>query len=416
MDIPCRVIKKAIPAIDMALLVRVLGIGFGVLTLLVLYRFSAYLYERTPNKNSFVSTSMPFLLMLVATNFPFAFWSFIGMETSFYLLILLSSVYFFTKYLLDDRGRLRNLLLSSLLLVLATMTRPETYVMPVCYLGFILFREKRDRFKPVALFLLPYLVVFLPYFVWRYQYFGYLFPNTYYSKVAGGSKALSLVGLKYLARGGVRHFVFLAFIASKIIRRGRRLGIVDYYLLALLVAWVGIIIYTGADHLKVPRFFVDMLPFMYLFSFDEIGLFAHWLGERSARTLRMKPRPALKRLTLLVLSVVGAIGYYCNRPIVDMLGIVDPVIAHNPRFDPGKGPKDHNRHDTEYVLSKKPKYIFLRSFAPTEEEFLTGPRRMPAIDILKNYFPNNDHEYMVLELEGNKYALYRRREAPRSAS
>ena len=452
-------IKKLFSRADLVALARYLGVCFGALAIGTLNKFSTYLSDRTIDDTS-TRRSIPFALLLVAANFPLIFWSFSGMETTFYVFLIVMSTYFFSKYLLEDDAPLPMLLYASVFQVFACMTRPETYLLPVCSLAFIAAREKRAGLRAVAIFLVPFLVIFLPYFIWRYKYFGYLFPNTYYAKVGGGSLGLSLQGLTYLKNGAIPHLTILAFVVGKMVRRRQTLTIADYYLLSIIAIWVVTIVYTGADHFIELRFFVYMLPFMYLFALDEIGVFADGVAGRISRVFRSRHRPIFGHAAIMIISlttflalfyynsmgvasterfgrhladswgllgkwlqqntevgdviatpVVGAIGYYCNRTIVDMLGIVDPVIAHGPRAEPGQGPKDHDRYDSEYVLSRKPQYIYLLSFAPTEKAFLQEKSWIPAIEDLKRHFPNRHYEYGVVRIGPHYYGLYRRLEA-----
>ena len=379
------------------------------------------------------------------------------METGLYLLLLMGSTYFFCRYLTGRRQPVTDLLLSSLPLVAASMTRPETYVFPVVNLGFILAKERSGRLRAVTVFLLPFLVIFVPYYLWRYQYFGYPFPNTYYAKVGGGSLLLSLQGLRYLLRGMLPHLVLGAFIIGRILRSRHCFTATDRYLLSMLFVWMGITIYTGADHFAELRFFVYMLPFIYLLCVREIQTFTDYLGRRASKPLGTGGEWILKTLAVYVVCVVsfltlfysysmgpaatrvfgkhlagqwallgrwleqntlpgdkiatpvvGAIGYYCDRTIIDMLGIVDPTIAHTSQADPGQGPKDHDRFNTAYVLSRKPKYIYLLPFAPDERAFINGESWIPAIEDLKRYFPNEEYQYGVVAIGPFRHALYRR--------
>ena len=54
--------------------------------------------------------------------------------------------------------------------------------------------ERRQRWQDFLWYALPFVVVYLPYFVWRWRYYGDLFPNTYYAKSAD---------LPYFQQGGI---------------------------------------------------------------------------------------------------------------------------------------------------------------------------------------------------------------------
>jgi hypothetical protein len=47
--------------------------------------------------------------------------------------------------------------------------------------------SRRRELRVVVAYALPFVVVYLPYFVWKFGYYGYPFPNTYYAKSAGRS-------------------------------------------------------------------------------------------------------------------------------------------------------------------------------------------------------------------------------------
>jgi hypothetical protein len=63
---------------------------------------------------------------------------------------------------------------------------------------------------------------------------------------------------------------------------------------------------------------------------------------------------------LVATLVVGAIPFYCNSPTLDLLGLVDTHIARSSEvFE--HAAVGHQKHDTEYVLSRRPRYIFFTS-------------------------------------------------------
>jgi hypothetical protein len=111
---------------------------------------------------------------------------------------------------------------------------------------------------------------------------------------------------------------------------------------------------------------------------------------------------------LVASPVVGAVAYYCDRNVVDMLGLTDKAIAHTILY-PGQGPRDHERYNTEYLMSKKPKCIFLFSIARNEQEFLNLPSWIPALEDLKRYFPNREYEFVLVDVKDQRFALYRRK-------
>lgn len=55
---------------------------------------------------------------------------------------------------------------------------------------------------------------------------------------------------------------------------------------------------------------------------------------------------------------IGALGYFSERPILDLLGLTDAHIAHV-AMDPAIDRPGHQRHDGAYVLNRRPAFILL---------------------------------------------------------
>lgn len=227
-------------------------------------------------------------LALLITAAPFLLWTArgSGMETALFALLLLAGI---TAYMRDQ------LFAAGLLLGLAAMTRPEGVL--VCglsglhLLAMSLWRRQIVWSRLVAL-ALGFLVLFGPFFLWRYSYYGYLLPNTFYAKV-GGSGAQLRRGLKYAADFGLAHTPLLALSLLALLpipRRDRRLvsgrqhtrsiddahpppqaaatiaaggGQAQAVYLGLLVTGYSLyIIVVGGDHFPFFRFFVPILPLL----------------------------------------------------------------------------------------------------------------------------------------------------------
>jgi hypothetical protein len=127
---------------------------------------------------------------------------------------------------------------------------------------------------------LPFLVVIVPYQLWRISFYGYPFPNTFYAKT-GLTLALLERGLVYVAEFAAPHWLIVvpAFlgVAGWAIAwfRARRKqpadgaprldaeGLYDHGMLAALFLLTAIytlyIIWVGGDHFPAMRFFVPLL-------------------------------------------------------------------------------------------------------------------------------------------------------------
>ena len=88
-------------------------------------------------------------------------------------------------------------------------------------------------------------------------------------------------------------------------------------------------------------------------------------------------------------GAIGSFGFYSGLPILDILGLVDPVIARS--RPPGGAAADalagHKRSNPDYVLSRKPDYILIARQA--REGFgglVPGPQQLRAHpDLARHY-------------------------------
>ena len=197
------------------------------------------------------------------------------------------------------------------------------------------------------------------------------------------------------------------------------------YLCALVcLVYTLYIVYVGGDYMAMYRFFVPILPLVYLlFGFVANNLFS--VLERSLRKrvvtmgllafacvatglqstpfeekLFQKPpyqhghfrgvqteRWHVARLTLigkffdeykcdadesLATGAIGAIGYYANMRVLDLNGIVDAHIAHQKPKRPSLSERlpGHEKEDLAYTFSKKPTYfVFNRNLSRRPLEY-----------------------------------------------
>ncbi len=108
----------------------------------------------------------------------FAPWAISGMEVTFFALLTLAAV------LIHIRGRQESNsnfwpLLEGLICALAALTRPEGVMLfGILWLDWAIV-SIRSRSKGVLYLSVAFLAIYLPYFVWRFTYYGYLLPNTF---------------------------------------------------------------------------------------------------------------------------------------------------------------------------------------------------------------------------------------------
>lgn len=109
-----------------------------------------------------------------------------GLETMLFSASILLSVFLFFRNMMFTDSPKQTETVLILVLFVASLTRPEGVIMSACFLtalGIIRLKSDRREFgryvlKAVILFILPGLI----YFIWRWQYYGQILPNTFYAK------------------------------------------------------------------------------------------------------------------------------------------------------------------------------------------------------------------------------------------
>jgi hypothetical protein len=317
----------------------------------------------------------------------------------------------------------------------------------------------------VACIVLAFAILYLPYFAWRYSYYGALLPNTFYAKVGTGTSAalsgLLLRGIKYswlfLADYGLvpAIAVILAFNALLLRPRGtvsihRKAIFESSYLLLQISACLLFVFSVGGDQLVMHRFFVPILPAIYVLTLRGMCVIFPREAEgavfRISRNRRLafvaasagaivltclpsvigrehhrvftveKAADADRRIvgiwlkhavgddTSIALVPVGIIPFYSGLETIDLVGLNDKHIA---RADvPGfrRGEPGHEKYDSRYVLRRQPDIMLLGACRIMS-------RKLAAQDLL-NYawlygelVPGN-REMLKLEAFRNDYVPY----------
>lgn len=199
-----------------------------------------------------------------------------GMETSMFSFLLSASfvVLCFTE-------RPRGYLGAGLLLTIAMLTRPDGVIFLAASAVGILITERRP-WKPTVFLLAPAVAIFLPYWIWRYEYYGFFFPNTFYAKSIGLSYytqgltfawlyfktyyvflLLPLLGAAMLWRS-VRMNGAASVLRSTRVSGGQESGIGRPLMIACLfvVFYCLFIVRIGGDFM-FARFFIPITPLMF---------------------------------------------------------------------------------------------------------------------------------------------------------
>ena len=424
---------------------QTLGIIFSLFTLLFTYLISSKIFPK--NKDTFYNIVFSFIaVMLVAVNGSFAYWTVSGMETGMFGFFITLGVYLYLK---EINTKSPGFPYSSLVFLLAALSRPEgnlVFAVTVIHRIIITLKqsasvtneEKTSKIKLLLtnnniLWIGVYLVPGLIFMLWRYTYYGYLLPNTFYAKT-GSSIEYFKAGFEYFwifakDYGGYGILVVLTLFTLRSKER-----FYDYlYLVMIFFIFSAYVIFVGGDVLRPNRFFVPMLPGFYILvqeglsrlieladrkktfkmgaltglifavglsyytyknEFEQIKKYSELekgLVEKmkiSGSWLKSKQMQEGKPLVVAA-TTIGAISYYSDVTLIDMLGLTDKEVAHNPQPIPDISSKEvgwrERNYNVGYVLSRKPDYIYfstgIKPSAFAERGLFT------ADDFMKYYYP-----------------------------
>jgi arabinofuranosyltransferase len=399
--------------LDIIVVSKILGVASGCITLFLIYKISAMLLqkkkrERNPAKgmNRMVHTKGWFFALfpslLLASNSAFAYWSISGLEGVFFAMAVLLSVYFYFTYQ-------RLMIISS---ALSSLIRPEgVLVFGILMLHKFFFSPakggrssaNKDNLKKCLSYILGFVLLLLPFLIFKLLYYGDLLPNPFYAKT-GFSLEYLKTGMAYFWLF-LKHYGLWGVLYLMPILLYKHLETKGKLILWMVYIYTLYIIMIGGDVLKAHRFFLPVLPFLYLlFSFALMRLYLmlkkqaipifmvisfsiltfflprNWITNvRSAEMgLYLKMSKYAERLRqsfgtdfTLAMSTIGAISYLTEAKVIDMLGLTDPYIAKHPEKIPGIfSTWKEKKFNTQYLLSRDPDVIMfstgLKPSAPAE--------------------------------------------------
>jgi hypothetical protein len=198
-------------------------------------------------------------LLLVGLNHSAAGFATTGLETPLQLLEFTAVAYLFT-IAVAERWTVGRTLLFALILNIALLTRPDSIVLAGAGIAGWFITHKQRTIKDYLSLALPFLLIFIPYLLWKQSYYGTIIPNAFQAKVRGlsgvpwGLYYVYLFLTYYLL---APFFVLVAWQGRRIYREDRRIGL----LLVFTAGWVGYVILVGGDFMEF-RFFVPILPLL----------------------------------------------------------------------------------------------------------------------------------------------------------
>lgn len=286
----------------------------------------------------------------------------------------------------------------------AFLTRPEAGLLGVFGVAWIASRclRRRAPWRDLATAVGVLAALVLPYVAWKLAYFGSIIPNTLRAKSPDRAAGWSYVWPVLVAAAGLS----AAAIASlRVESRRRRTGAFA----ALWLSWMLAVWWEGGDWMPSVRLVAPGVPFLALAADAELvdwalaprrraaratlaaAALALWCAwnireHRLAREHFVTTEPAVAPLlrlthalealgaTSAALVDIGEVGYRTRWRILDMAGLVDPVIARTP------GPHGDKHFPIAHFAAMHPDVAIFRADSPPKADSAReGAVMIPAI-------------------------------------
>ncbi|MFC1475316.1 hypothetical protein ACFLQG_01585 [Candidatus Zixiibacteriota bacterium] len=372
------------------------GLAFLFMNIIVILFLRRMLKKQTGQWQLSAATIIIVLLMNIS---PMISWIYGGLEGPLFASLVTIGVVYFLISMYENKNR-GSLILCSLFFVLSGLARPDGLLFwmgSFLYLIIYLRLNRAPVLSKIVYFLIPLIIIYVPYFIWRYNYYGELLPLTYYLKATGFTLGKAWKGITYIYSYLIAPpfiFIFLLIMIPYFLFK-RRFDIKLLYLLSMITLYLLYIIYIGGDYMHSFRHLLPLIPIslillymlispfikkmssfklviMYIFVLMLILMQLLWRGT-SIRPMQSEDYVATEvgkyindnwpQSSVIALNTAGATPYYApNHTFIDMLGMNDPHIAKREIDEitvPMQKIPGHFKGDGDYVLSLEPEYIIL---------------------------------------------------------
>lgn len=380
-------------------------IFFKCISFLILFRFVWLIRKYALDKFSYY-----ICLLFIFVNPVFILHLFSGLETPLFALFLFEALLSVIYYNSDSSPKLYTLLL------LLPLTRPEGFIFStVLFFLYISKKKSVPNFK----YLIGSIIVGIIYFICRFTYFGYFFPNTYYAK------KISDVSLGYITRMLIYDDLAYYFILSLILviwltfftkeDKKKQLFKKDLWVILAINTLISVGSYATSNmdmnyagrfgfqiffpliltciiclkhSLKtviIPIIFVLILNFFSRYDFVQLMTYYPRL-EVSHKPLGVALRKYQDKNYKMVVGDAGIISYESNWNIIDSHGLADVEVAHEGLT-------------VDLLNRKKPEIIIIYSATLTEDGAWNN---IEAQDNIRKYVKDKDNYEFVPGTSFNK--------------
>jgi len=389
------------------LIMQILGI---ILFLAALWLFYRILLPVFAGRESDV---WPFLFLFAASG-PLVLWATSGLETPLFMFLILAVFYRYQRLPAEDDLKAESGLWT--LTFLAFLARPDG-ILVGAVIGFerIILLKGWKRPRAIIPLVLFFLFPFIAYNAWRFFYFHALLPNTFHAKATGAPLLQVKKGLLYLGDFGWACLLPLIPLWFALVLRSRDKSRGETFslpwlrpVLVFLALFTAYIVYVGGDYMSMFRFFVPLLPLIYLvsaawfrwrgarlealvwlailitllpstpldkplFGGNKTYHYGGWEGFKTERWYirryeaigRALDRAVPDKSASVVIPAIGAVGYFSGLDVLDYYGLTDRVIARMKRKAFAGNFPGHEKTDIDYILSRKPTILMgYKRFTP----------------------------------------------------
>jgi arabinofuranosyltransferase len=395
--------------IDTVFLARTLGLVFGVACIVLV----ALAHRWVPGGSARGSR---LAALLLGTCGVFTAWPMSGMEVTLDALLVTSCLLLYVR-VIGLRGavavttpRRREPLLFGLAGALLVLARPEGLLLFSILLLDLVRRSPTSRWRYVGWTAAIFAAILIPYLAWRFAYYGYPLPNTFYAKVGGTGRQIRN-GIDYSLRFLIPVAALVVpFAAAVLSRRWSERYPTLAVLPVLLVVDAVAVTLVGGDLMPAFRFYAPILPLLSLgagWSLVALEGRRRWavpaaLLAAAYGVAGMQFVPEIGRRirddhvaqvgmivgtwlaanvppdAVLATNTAGSVPYYSGLRTIDMLGLNDAHIAHRRMDDLGGSWIGHEKADGAYVLARRPDYVMFGSSLGSIQPAFASDRELDA--------------------------------------
>ena len=350
---------------------QVFGVVLMVATVALVIRIADRLFSSRP-------FALLVALVLVA-NMTFLGYATGGLETMLQALCIMGVVWAVLPTVVDGApAAVGRILLGAAAAGLAVLTRLDSVVLLVGLFAAVAYRQWKlnDRSvgapaRTLALTAAPFLVLVVPWVVWKLDFYGELLPNTFFAKSASGPLVPFLWGVAYIVAYVISYGAFLLIGRFRKYRKGFFAVPGVAALFAVVPLWLLYICWVGADFMEY-RFMVVITPLLAMLAAWLIDRFvnlrtqallvgvllvfslvhqvvnipvpipvlsfrnlSHWPNESKTTWLALGNKlheqfpggPDAPGQPTIAVAPLGVISYFSDLPAIDMLGLTDAWVA-----------------------------------------------------------------------------------------